>query len=308
MEIRDAEGKLVGERDFPAFSTWEQGDAWDGRGPGGEPLPDGVYRAVLVAQPAADLSAAPAAARGALGREIEIRIDSAILIRPSGVATGLPGLLLFPDARVQPAGVSAVELTWIAKGTALSGSAAGVGAAISLGGRLALGASAAVESAGGADAGADLAAGMTASLRDKGPFVAALVLRGSWSSAASPVLPGSGSSVELALPLAVELGPLDLGIAPALLANLGGAVPEILPLARAAAWTEGPTFRAGLSARLAFFSAGGSLAPAWPAELAAEGRWMLSSLPFVATLFVLADLSPSAAPAWRFGLGLGLIL
>jgi hypothetical protein len=165
---------------------------------------------------------------------------------------------------------------------------------------------------GSSSSGADLAlSGLVPFFGDRTSALSgAFFLRGAYASASSPSLPGSRSGVEASLPLAAELlsigqSELKLSLSPGLLADLSGSGPSYEALARSGFWLEGRAYKLGLSGELPFSFSGFS--PLWPAELAAEGRLLLGSSPFVVAAYATASLSPSAAPSLGFGIGFGLL-
>ncbi len=322
VEIRDVAGRIVADWIFLDLATWRQSFAWKGRGADGKPLPDGEYEVLLSALPARDLPTSPrpegsgdAVARGA---SVRIRIDSAARARPAGSLGATPGMLLFPDPRALPPARMGAELAWLASTSSVSRSAFGLGAAASLGlgadaaiGPLALGLGAAAETS--AEPAADLALSLLLPLAGSGPARIGLFARGSWSSAAEPLLPAALPGAELSAPLSLELGKAGgaragLGLAPAALLDLSGGSPAIKAAARAGAWISGPRCRAGLSGLLALGGAEGPLSPSWPALACAEARLLLAPGPLAASAYALCDIEPGRRPGLALGLGLGLLL
>jgi hypothetical protein len=311
LEIRDREGELVAERDFPSLETWKQSFAWDGHGPDHRTLPDGDYDISLVAMPASGvpiLSGGPGVGPGgSVSRAARVRIDSSIVIRALNSMAAVPGLLLFPDPSPQPAGVLAAELCWLSPGTGPEGSAFAFGGTLSLGGMAVIGLSAAAETA-DPEGDADLGLSVLLPYAHLGHFAGAFFIRGSWSSAEDPLLPGSVNGIEAALPLSLRLGRLLFGASPGFFAAIDPTGTELAPLVRAGAWVAEPAFRIGLSGELALGGADGILSPSWPARACAEARVILVPSSLVAAGYLLAKLEPGSAPSWAFGLGLGLLL
>jgi len=315
LEIRDAEGTLVAERDFPRIETWKQSFAWTGRGPEGEILPDGTYDIILSASPEAPAQETGSVAEAGvtLTAAARVRIDSSIDYRPPGSLAAMPGSLLFPDPRPIPARGLAAEFAWLASAADASDSAFAAGAALSLGdpggrgyGSAVLSLGAAAETSG--DPEGDVALSLLVPLGGGAKAVAALFARGSWSSAASPVLPLSLPAVELSAPLSLGIGLLNLGLSPGIHLDLSGAEPEVRPLARAAIWLSGPAWRAGASAALALGGDSGFLSPSWPALASAEFRALLAPSPFVAAAYALCELEPGKTPVLAVGLGFGFVM
>jgi hypothetical protein len=256
-------------------------------------------------------------AEGAIAAEVQVRIDSSIVIRPYGTASALPGLLYMPDPALQSAGTIAVEAFWFAPWDSPENSAFGLSSAMSLGGSVTLDLHASAETAFAAkpfNAG-DLAASALVSLFGDAAsaWSGAFFVRGGYSSAAAPSMPGAESAVEASLPLAARVeGPskldLRLALAPGGRADFSSPSPAYLGLVRAAFWLEGSSFRAGLSGELPLSFSGGALfSSAWPAKAALEGRFILGSTPFIAAAYATAEFPPSSAPSFGIGLGLGLL-
>lgn len=312
LEIRDGAGKLVAARDFPSLETWKQSFAWEGRDRSGGILPDGDYEIRLVATPAPGVPTLPAGlgvdTDGTITSSTRIRIDSSIVIRAANSLAAIPGLLLFPDPNLQPAGLLSAELCWLSPGTGPAGSAFAAGASFSLGGKATLGLGAAAETGSSPEGDADLGLSALLALARLGPFTGSLFVRGAWSSAADPLFPGSKDGVEASLPLSLRWGPLALGASPGVFVAIGSSGTELVPIARAALWGATPLFRVGLSGELALGGDAGLLSPSWPARASAEARVILAPSSLVAAGYVLASLEPGSAASWAFGLGLGLLL
>ncbi|MDA8426322.1 MAG: PEGA domain-containing protein, partial [Treponema sp.] len=312
LRIEDEKGEVVTRTTFAAFDTWRQVYRWDGRGADGRPLPDGTYRAILEAT-----AAPPPAAGSAAGvmaapivRETTLRIDSALVIRPRGSLSAIPGLSLFPDPRGQPGGLSSTDFTWIGPLAAMqspSFALSGVGA---LSDRLDIGYAAALEDLSSPSGGGDLALSFRLGLWENSaalPSAGALFLRGSWSSASAPLLPDAASAVEVSLPLSVGLGPFSLGAAPGLRLGFSSSSVEPYFILRNGLWWSASAFRVGLSSEMGLGWANGTLAPAWPLGLGFEVRALLPPSPLEVSALALSQLSPSASPAFDVGLSLGLL-
>jgi Phage-related tail protein len=329
VDIRAASGKIVRSFDFPDFQSWSQGVSWDGRDKNGEVLVDGLYTAELVAKPAEGTPLQSAgtkangqvvAADGSVSAQAKAEIDSSIVIRSQGTAGAVPGLVHMPDTSIQPAGTIAIEASCFSSAKALSDSAFGLSAAVSLGGVATIAAEAAAElgEASSSTAKGDLAAsGLVGLFGSKtSAYSGAFFLRGVYTSATSPTLPGATTGVEASLPLGaafVDLGGLadglDLRIAlsPGALVDWSDGSASLSGLGRAALYLEGSAFKAGVSGELPFSLSGGAPSPEWPLELAAEARLMLGGTPFVAAAYATAAIYPTTAPSLGFGLGLGLL-
>ena len=302
------DGSVAATIDYPVFDAWRQRASWDGRAADGSVLPDGEYVARLAAQPLPGVPGAGATA------EAPVAIDSSLVVRAIGTASALPGLAFFPDPRSLPAGTLVAEASWFAPLDGIESSALGLSASLALGRRSILSLSAAAElggSEGGTSKGAAASFALSFGRDPQAPLSAALFLRASFDDAPAPAMPGSRDGIEASFPIAWTPGSresgLSLGASPGLVLDFGSGSLAALALARAGLWGDSPGFRAGLSGELAFLAADDGFRPEWPARAAAEARLMLSPSPFVASIYISADLEPGASPRWGAGLGLGLL-
>jgi hypothetical protein len=323
-EILGPDGASVAVLEYASFEDWSQSRSWDGLGPDGKALPDGIYTARLVATPApgTPVQSGGLGAKGqivgddgVISAEATVRIDSTIVIRAFGTASAMPGLLYMPDPALESAGTIAAEAFWFSPWGSPETSAFGLSAAISLGGVVALALNASAETLPeGSFGSGDLAGSALVSLfGDKtSAWSGAFFLRGGYSPTAAPSLPGAMSAIEASLPLAARIGgssgpDLRLGLAPGARVDFSSPSTVFLGLARAGLWIEGPSFKAGLSGDLPIGFSGATPAPAWPAVAALEGRLALGSSPFVAAAYATAAFSPLSSPRFGLGLGLGLL-
>ncbi|MGO8692942.1 MAG: FlgD immunoglobulin-like domain containing protein [Rectinemataceae bacterium] len=320
LTIRNSEGEIVGTADFPSFDTWSQVYNWNGRGADGRPLPSGRYDMRLeasaappavAAPPAGTANAAQSSPGAPIVRETEVQIDSALLIRPRGSLSAVPGLLFFSDPRGQPAGLSSTDLTWLGPLAAMQSPSFALSGVVAISDRMDLGYGAAIEnmasSAGGGDLAVSYRLGLweeSARLSDAG----ALFFRGSWSGASSPLLPDASSALEASLPLSIGIGSLEFGAAPGL--RLGFS-PSLYPslFMRNGLWLSGSAFRLGLSSEFGVGWAEGASSPsfAWPFDLGLDLRLMLPPSPFQVSLLAMSQLSPAAATSFDVGLVFGLL-
>jgi hypothetical protein len=310
-EIRGPVGRLVATLDFPVIDSWSQSQVWNGRDQQGLPLPDGAYTATLIARPALGVEARAGEldADGTIQARAELRIDSSLVIGSFGTASGLPGLLYLPDTLAQPAGTVQTEAFWFAPWAEPQSSAVGLSAAFSLGGAATLTAIAATETGNSPTNGTDLAfSALFALFGDSTSTLSGGVLiKGGYSSATAPSLPGAASGVETSLPLALKIGDLSLSLAPGALLDLDSSQPAYLGLARAGLRLEGRSFRIGASGELPLSFAGLVPAPLWPARAALEGRLMIGSSPLVVSAYLDSTLEPDSPPNIGIGIGLGLL-
>jgi hypothetical protein len=308
-EIRGPDGNLVATLDFPNIETWNQSRTWDGLGPNGKALPDGVYTATLTAKPAPDVPTRPEGqSDGTILVKAEGQIDSSLVIRSFGTVSAVPGLLYMPDPLSQPAGTVAVEASWFEPWGDPQASAFGLSAALSIGGAVTLAFHAAAETGSPVNATDVAGSALVPLFGDRSSSIGgALFFRGSYSSASTPATPGALSAVEASFPLSLRLGELSFALAPGALVDLASSSPTFLGLARSGLWFEEGSFRTGISAELPLTFSGALPAPSWPARVALEGRLMLGSTPFVASAYLDSELAPGTSPGFGIGLGLGLL-
>jgi hypothetical protein len=315
LTISNAQGEVVTRASFPSFDTWSQSYRWDGRGADGRPLPDGLYGIKLEAMAAPPAAVSPegqGASEAPILRETEVRIDSAIVIRPRGSLSAVPGLLFFPDPHGQPAGLSSTDLSSLVPLAAVQSPSFALSGVAAISDRMDLGYGAAIENMSSPSGGGDLALSFRLGLWEKSARISeagALFFRGSWSNAASPLLPDAASAVEVSLPLSVGFGPVEFGAAPGL--RLGFSTSSVVPYInmRNGLWWSGSAFRLGISSEFGLGWANGASYPSldWPFDLGLDIRILLPPSPFQVSLLAMSQLSPSAAPSLDLGLVLGLL-
>jgi len=305
IEILDEKGRVLRKDDLPVFRTWSQAYAWRGTDDAGLVLADGEYQLGLTLWPlrqdegmsiptsdSAPSRETPRDAAPAIAVSTKVRIDSILKIVPSGSSAARPGLLYFPDPKVRSLLPGSAELV----GGYPSGGS------LSLGFRIGDSTMLAVEGVYDAAAGdGGVAGGVLESLGRLAGLDAALFGRIAWSGAAAPAYPGSASEAELALPFALDLGSLRMGISPGIAYDLRNNA--ITARAGAGVWYESPRLVAGFSAQgglgaSPFMSAGN------PLYLAAEARLLFPRLPITLLARLSGALTPGlASPAASFGFG-----
>ncbi|HUX37879.1 MAG TPA: PEGA domain-containing protein [Rectinemataceae bacterium] len=302
--IVDETGATVFERDFAAFTTWEQSLGWNGRDGSGSVLPDGDYTARLETTSPSGL---------AKSMDLDIVIDSSIVARPFGPTGGLPGLIYFPIPLSAPKGLGGFDFAATNDLSTLSGFSPELSAetwvsvgSIDLGlgaygdfagmGRLALGLAVPLPPALGFGPGFGLDFGLASGSDGLVAGRASLSL---------PLVSGLGEDLRSGTPA------LFLGLAPgaAIEGNLA-ATGTILRLEAGGglafagdAWVLGLSTRARSGDLLASAFSFASL------EAAIEGRFLIPSSPFVLTAAVgdsLAGDLRMGSPWARLGLGLWL--
>lgn len=322
LEILDASGLAVASWDFQLFDTWSQRVIWKGRDPAGLVLPDGDYRAVLVAWPRTPGETPPDTEAKKLRQDLELRIDSRLALSPFGSAGAVLGLLHFPEpGRIAP-GTTSLGLSLQAGQGSLRG-LADLGFQSSLAhsfGRLSLAASLGLggQRSGSGAASGNASLGLAWALREAGsPFAAALAGRLAWLGEAGTEASwtradlGQGLSLELGLPLALAFGAVHLGIDPGLRLGIGlgsgGPGPSLSPLARAGLWYGSYSLRAGLSALGAPTDWAGLLEGRIPLSVAAEFHWVPGASPLALTAALGLDLEPGLNPEPSLALGLDFL-
>jgi hypothetical protein len=117
--IENQAGETVFSRDMAPFATWSQLVVWNGRDREGNPLPDGVYRILALAESIPRGRSGPVEKRA----EMTVNIDSSLNIYPLSSAALSSGLFFSPAAETIPRGSFQID------GTLLFGRAAAAGEA-----------------------------------------------------------------------------------------------------------------------------------------------------------------------------------
>ncbi|MDR0623245.1 MAG: PEGA domain-containing protein [Treponema sp.] len=105
ITITDREGETVYTAGLGPFRTWSQKAVWNGRGPDGNPLPEGIYRVLVETESLSGDDSAPVSRTLTLQTEI----DSSINIYPLSLHGGMAGLLFAPAPGVLPRGSFQIE-------------------------------------------------------------------------------------------------------------------------------------------------------------------------------------------------------
>ncbi|MCL1815622.1 MAG: PEGA domain-containing protein [Treponema sp.] len=95
LEVLDANGAVIHERDLGPFTGWQQQAAWNGRNRDGEPVGDGTYLLRL--------SAWDEETNDRQSAEFPVLADSSIIMRPLTMVSSSSGLLLVPSPEALPA-------------------------------------------------------------------------------------------------------------------------------------------------------------------------------------------------------------
>jgi hypothetical protein len=111
--ITDPQGRVVLRRNLGRFTTWEQGLDWNGRGPSGAPLADGGYTVRIETVAEQDGRSVTA--------ELDLRIDSTIVLRYRSLWSGSAGLLYTPSTEVLPGGSAQFSSLFLAHSSSDSG-------------------------------------------------------------------------------------------------------------------------------------------------------------------------------------------
>jgi hypothetical protein len=103
LSIRNGQGETVYSAALDRFISWDQSVSWDGRGEDGEPLPDGVYTALLELW-SAPWNGAPlnGAAEVYLSSQVQVEIDSSLKTELMSMSSSLSGLLFAPAPGTLP--------------------------------------------------------------------------------------------------------------------------------------------------------------------------------------------------------------
>jgi hypothetical protein len=103
--IENERGDRVFTKDLGPFTTWPQSAAWNGRSPDGTPLPDGTYKALILAESVPWDTATPVERRA----EMTVTIDSSVNIYPLSSSAGNSGLFFSPLPEILPRGSFQVD-------------------------------------------------------------------------------------------------------------------------------------------------------------------------------------------------------
>jgi hypothetical protein len=100
ITIENERGGLVFARDLGPFTAWYQSTVWNGRSSDGTPLPDGTYKALILAESIPWGTATPVEQRA----EMTVTIDSSMNIYPLSSSAGNSGLFFSPLPDILPRG------------------------------------------------------------------------------------------------------------------------------------------------------------------------------------------------------------
>ncbi|MDR1240095.1 MAG: PEGA domain-containing protein [Treponema sp.] len=105
VTVEDSAGWVVYTAPLGPFRTWSQSVVWDGRDPGGEPLPPGIYQARIETESLVRDAAPPQT----YILRLETEIDASAHIYPLSLQGLTPGLLFAPVPAVLPTGSFQIE-------------------------------------------------------------------------------------------------------------------------------------------------------------------------------------------------------
>jgi hypothetical protein len=105
VTVTNREGETVYTAGLGPFRTWFQAAAWNGRGPDGNPLPEGVYKVLIETESLPWDDSAPVSQSLAFQAEI----DSSVNIYPLSLHGGMAGLLFAPAPGALPRGSFQIE-------------------------------------------------------------------------------------------------------------------------------------------------------------------------------------------------------
>jgi len=310
--IADDAGRTVYSEALPVFATWSQHFIWRGTDAKGTRLPDGEYDLKLSLWPlpssegqgsqqnpgyseAGQNPALPAISGSegepAASYSSKVKIDSSLRIVPSGSSAARPGLLYFANPAVSELFPGSAELT----GSFPSG------ASLSLGFKVGNSAMLAIEGVYDTAPGGAVAGSLLRNIVKSPTLDLALFARLAWSGAIVPTYPGSASEAELALPFALAMGNLRIGVAPGLVYDLRNAT--LAPRASAGIWYENPGLSAGISAQGSFGTAP-FMSSGNPLLAAVEARTLFDRLPFTFLFRLSGAFEPELTkPAASIGFG-----
>ncbi len=291
LRVTAPDGSLAHSDRIGPFEDWEQSLSWDGRDGSGGFAPDGEYTVELAVRP-------DDAVESELDEYVfsaSLRVDSSLVIVPSGSFGAMFGSARAPDALPPAASAFRAEASAYAAGAFGSAAATG-GAALSVSAAVAphFDVGAGLEIAGFESGAGRLGARLSTDIG--GAFAAAVLADGRIAEATDgdPAWARIGASIGVGTPFLNAV-----------------AMPAI-----AAYWEDGFSMRAGLGAAfsLSGYSLGASLsasalsgplsdglAPDWPVGTTLELRFMPAGLPLTFRLSGGLDWSP-APSGWNLGL------
>jgi hypothetical protein len=296
LEVLDDQGKKVRYIELPAFKTWSQKFAWDGRNDAGARIPDGEYEIRLFLWQGArtELTQNATPAQGSLQsaplQEAEpafatkVRLDSSFVIAPFGNAMARPGLSFLPIPKALEMLPSSAEVLF----------AYPLGASMNVGFGIGSSTRIAVEGIMDAEDGFGISGSLVQEVaKIKGFMDLGIMGRVAWNSetpAAGAVLrPGLESVAEIAVPASLDLGALGVGISPG--AVFGFASQSIAGRLGAGLWYESQALVAGISAQTDM-GAGALLSTENPLYAALDFRFLFNRLPLTAGLRLSGALAP----------------
>lgn len=296
IEVLDDQGKKVRYVELPAFKTWTQKFAWDGRNDAGTQLPDGQYeiRLFLWQGARSELSQNATPAQGSLQSDplqeaepafaTKVTLDSSYVMSPFGNAMARPGLsfLAIPKAlEMLPASAEA-------------GVSYPLGASLNAGFGIGSSTRIAFEGILDAEDGIGIAGSLMQEIaRIKGFLDLGIMGRVAWNSksadAGTVQNPGLESGAEIAVPAALDLGTLGIGISPGAVFDF--ASQSIAARVGAGVWFETQALVAGISAQTeigqeALFSAEN------PLYTALDARYLFEGMPLTAGFRLSGALAP----------------
>jgi hypothetical protein len=119
--IENQGGDTVFARELGPFATWSQSVVWDGRDGEGQPLPDGAYRVLALAESLAGDGSAPVEKRV----EMTVNIDSSLNIYPLSSSALVSGLFFSPLPEAIPRGSFQIDGSLLFGGAIAAGEAWG---------------------------------------------------------------------------------------------------------------------------------------------------------------------------------------
>jgi hypothetical protein len=249
--IANQGGDTVFSRDLPAFATWSQSLAWNGRDGEGKPLPDGPYKVLVLAE------STPADGSRPVERsaELTLHIDSSLNIYPLSPSAIVSGLFFSPLPDVIPRGSFQIDGSLLfGRPPAAGGAWAALPFAVALRfspvESLEMSAALNVSPFFGGKAASAFGGGLKWAFLNSGTR-AALALSYAWASAGTLSPFGTPTGIAFSLPLSWRLGEaLSLALSPgAFWTGAEGYPTETIPrlLLSAGLLFRRPTFTAGLS-------------------------------------------------------------
>ncbi|MFW6215099.1 MAG: PEGA domain-containing protein [Alkalispirochaetaceae bacterium] len=306
VEVVGPEGEVILRRQLEEFTSWNQAFVWDGRAPGGAPLPQGVYTIALYTRGRSlEENGEVLASRAA-----EVTIDPGVISRFRSLFSGSSGLLYLPLAEPVGAGTAQVST----EGFLYNSASDSWYSPLAIGARFALGAPSEFSFTLApllSSRAAESRVGLTGAFSWRyytlpGRLSLGLVTRGAIDTPVNGSFGGrdersAPSGISLQSPVTVYLGRFLFGVSGELHVGIDpvefepeaeGGEPSLWSYLRAGVGYDGEILSLGLSAALRSAPLDEELDRLGPLALGSEARLLLPETPLYISLLAAGDLYP----------------